>query len=125
RLSTTSTGWVRGHVEIDADALRADDIRYFAVRVAPPPSVQFRSEDGSFHGAAVATLADERGIARSATPDASIITVTSADAPGIRLPALLTAPRDPVRIGEANRTLARLGIPWRFGAISRNGVTAR
>jgi hypothetical protein len=51
--------------------------------------------------------------------------VSGADAAGVRLPVLLTAPLDPVRIGEANRTLPRLGIPWRFGAIARNLVLAR
>ena len=54
-----------------------------------------------------------------------ILAEDGADAAGVRLPVLLTAPLDPVRIGEANRTLTRLGIPWRFGAIARNLVLAR
>ncbi len=31
------------------------------------------------------------------------------------LPALITAPTDPVKLGAANRALERAGIPWRFG----------
>ena len=125
RLASNSTGWVRGKVEVDADALRADDARWFAVRVAPPPMVAVRSEGGPFLMAALSTLVDEKRLARGAEGVARTVTVAGADAAGVRLPVLLTAPRDPVRIGEANRTLTRLGIPWRFGAIARNLVLAR
>jgi hypothetical protein len=123
RLSSASAGWVRGHVEIDPDDLRADDLRHFVVRVAPPPSVALRGEAGPFLGVAVNTLTDEGRVSRAGT--SSTITVTAADAAGTRLPIFLTAPLDPVRVGEANRALARLNIPWRFGAIARNGVNAR
>jgi hypothetical protein len=37
-----------------------------------------------------------------------------------RLPALLIAPSDPVRLGAANRALERLDVPWRFGAARRD-----
>lgn len=125
RLASNSTGWVRGKVELDADALRADDARWFAVRVAPPPMVAVRSEGGPFLSAALSTLVEEKRLERGAEGAARSVTVSGADAAGVRLPVLLTAPLDPVRIGEANRTLTRLGIPWRFGAIARNLVLAR
>lgn len=125
RLSSASTGWVRGHVEIDPDDLRADDVRYFVVRVAPPPTVVLRAEAGPFLSAAISTLVDERRVSRAASPLPGTVTIAGADAAGVRLPAFLTAPLDPVSVGEANRSLARLGIPWRFGAIARNGVNAR
>ncbi|MBL0939626.1 MAG: VWA domain-containing protein [Gemmatimonadaceae bacterium] len=125
RLASASTGWVRGSVELDADALRADDTRHFAVRVAPPPAVSVRPDGGPFLSAALATLIDEQRLARGREGDARVVTVSSADAAGTRSPVLLTAPRDPVRIGDANRQLARLGIPWRFGAIARATVLAR
>jgi hypothetical protein len=54
-----------------------------------------------------------------------VVTVAGAEATGVRLPALLVAPRDPLRVGEANRALARLGIPWRFGAVASEAVLAR
>ena len=125
RLASNSTGWVRGKVELDADALRADDARWFAVRVAPPPMVVVRREGGPFLSAALTTLVEEKRLERGAEGAARTVTVSGADAAGVRLPVLLTAPLDPVRIGEANRTLTRLGIPWRFGAIARNLVLAR
>jgi hypothetical protein len=125
RLASSTSGWVRGKVEVDADALRADDARWFAVRVATPPMVTVRSEGGPFLSAALSTLVEEKRLERGAEGAARSVTVAGADAAGVRLPVLLTAPRDPVRIGEANRTLTRLGIPWRFGAIARNLVLAR
>jgi hypothetical protein len=41
------------------------------------------------------------------------------------LPALIVPPADPVRIGAANRELARLGVPWRFGAMDKSPSIAR
>ena len=125
KLASASSGWVRGSVELEADALRADDTRWFAVRVAPPPTVLVRGEGGPFLGAALATLIDEGRLARGTPGDARAVTVSGADAAGIRLPVLLTAPRDPIAVGEANRQLERLGIPWRFGAIARSQVLGR
>jgi len=82
---------------------------------------------------ALATLVEEKRLARGAEGGAlsaagvatGTVTVAGADAAGLRRPVLLTAPTDPVRVGEANRTLARLGIPWRFGAIARDLVLTR
>jgi hypothetical protein len=125
RLASSNSGWLRGSVELDADALRADDVRWFAVRVAPPPTAAVRAEAGPFLSAALATLVDEGRLARGREGDARVVTVAGAQAAGTRLPALLTAPADPIQVGEANRQLARLGIPWRFGAVARAQVLAR
>jgi hypothetical protein len=125
RLASAASGWVRGSIEVDADDLRADDTRWFAVRVAPPPSVTTRSEAGPFLSAALNTLVDEKRLARGSASDRTVVTVAGADAQISAGPVLLTAPIDPIRVGEANRTLARLGIPWRFGAIARDLVLAR
>ncbi len=125
KLSSASTGWVRGSVELDADELRGDDTRWFAVRVAPPPSVAVRGEAGPFLGAALTTLVEEKRLGRGTEGTSGVVAVSGADAVNVRAPVLLTAPTDPVRVGEANRTLTRLGIPWRFGAIARGLVLAR
>lgn len=125
RLASSSNGWVRGSVELDADALRADDTRWFAVRVAPPPTVAIRAEGGPFLAAALGTLVDEKRLARGREGEPRVVTVSGADAATVKLPVLLTAPADPLRVGDANRQLARLGIPWRFGAIARAQVLAR
>jgi hypothetical protein len=125
KLASTGAGWMRGSVELDADALRADDTRWFAVRVAPPPTVVIRNEGGPFLSAALGTLVDEQRLARGTPADARAVMVGGADAEGTRTPVLLTAPADPLRVGDANRQLARLNIPWRFGAIARAQVLAR
>jgi len=128
-LASQARGWIRGSVEVEADALRADDSRAFAVRVAPPPAVQVRPEAGPFLVAALATLADQGRLARAdqgrARTGTVPVTVAGAQAGGLSGPVLLTAPADPLRIGDANRQLARLGIPWRFGALARGAVVAR
>lgn len=133
RLSSATQGWLRGAVELDADELRADDARYFAVRVAPPPSVDIRSEAGLFASAALGTLIDDGRIARLGSANAgglssagiARVVVSGAEAGGLGAPVLLLAPVDPLRIGDANRNLERLNIPWRFGALARDTVLAR
>ena len=125
RLASTSTGWLRGSVEVDPDELRGDDARWFAVRVASLPSVAVRTDAGPFVTAALNTLVDEARLARGSEGSSGVVSVASADAASVRGPVLLAAPSDPLRVGEANRTLTRLGIPWRFGAIARDLVLAR
>lgn len=125
KLASAASGWIRGSVEIDADELRGDDARWFVIRVAPPPTVSSRSESGQFLTAALSTLVDEKRLARGSEGGRGVVTISGADAAVASGPVLLTAPADPVRVGEANRTLARLNIPWRFGAIARDLVIAR
>ena len=125
KLASATNGWVRGSVELDADALRGDDARWFALRVAPPAAVATRNEAGQFLNTALATLVEEKRLGRGVEGGAGVVTVSGAEAANLKGPVLLTAPADPVRAGEANRTLARLGIPWRFGAISRALTAAR
>lgn len=133
RLSSGTQGWLRGVAELDADELSADDSRYFAVRVAPPPSVEVRSEAGTFMAAALGTLIDDGRIARLGAATAgglsstgvARVSVSGAESGGLGAPVLLLAPADPLRVGDANRTLARLNVPWRFGALARDTVQAR
>ena len=47
--------------------------------------------------------------------DGHDIAIVPGDELDARLPALITAPTDPVRLGAANRALERAGVPWRFG----------
>jgi hypothetical protein len=58
--------------------------------------------------------------------DGNGLTIAAADEV-TTLPALIVPPSDPVRLGAANRSLERLGLPWRFGAARRDaqieGVT--
>ena len=119
RVAPPERGWLAGSVELEPDELRGDDARHFAVWVGPPPAVRVDSSAGLFARTAAAALVQAERIANGGA-----ISVASADA-GASLPALLTAPSDPVRVGAANRALERLGIPWRFGAVRRGESAVR
>lgn len=115
--SPAERGWVAGTVEIEPDELRADDVRHFALWIGGAPAVQAEAGAGPFVASAVAALVQA---GRAATGPG--VAIVSADA-ATRLPALILAPADPVRLGAANRVLARLGIPWRFGVPVTGGET--
>ncbi len=117
--TSSETGWRAGVVELEADELRGDDARHFAVWIGAAPRVQVDGSAGAFARTALEALAQNQRVASGAD-----VLLTAADvAP--RLPALLVAPSDPGRVGTANRTLERLGIPWRFGPGRREETGAR
>ena len=119
RAAPAERGWTDGTVEIEPDELSADNARHFALWIGAAPAVRVAPSAGPFARNAVDVLrASERvaegsGILVAAADDASTI------------PALLLPPTDPVRLGAANRSLERLGIPWRFGALRRESTIAR
>ena len=116
RVAPPERGWQAGRVEIEPDDFPADDARHFAVWIGAAPAVTSAPSAGPFVATAVSTLiADGRA---SAGPT---VRIGSADDVAA-LPALIVPPSDPVRIGAANRSLARLGIPWRYGALDRAAV---
>jgi hypothetical protein len=119
RVSPPERGWQSGRVEIEPDDFHADDTRHFAVWIGAAPAVTSAPSAGSFVATALgALIADGRAVAGSS------VALVAADSAG-SLPALLLPPSDPVRLGAANRELARLGIPWRFGALDRAPTLAR
>ena len=106
-------------MELEPDELRGDDVRYFAAWIGPAPGVAVHRAIATFARSAVDALRQtERVVA------GSDVSIAPADV-AVRLPALLFAPADPVRVGAANRPLERMGIPWRFGAVRRGEVAAR
>jgi hypothetical protein len=110
RAAPPERGWLAGTVELEPDELPGDNVRHFAVWVGPAPAVNVSPDAGPFLKSAVDVLrAAER------VTDGGDIGVLAADEL-TKLPALIVAPSDPVRIGVANRALERAGIPWRFGA---------
>jgi hypothetical protein len=119
RVSPPERGWQALRVELEPDDFVADDARYAATWIGAPPRVMVDPSAGSFAATAVSALISD---GRATTgPD---VRVAAADAVGA-LPALIVPPADPVRLGAANRALARLGVPWRFGAVESSPAIAR
>jgi hypothetical protein len=118
-VSPPERGWQALSVELEPDDYAADDARYAAVWIGPPPGVTVDPSVGQFAVTAVSTLvADGRA---AAGRDVRIASADAVDA----LPALITPPTDNVRLGAANRALARLNVPWRFGSLENSPALAR
>lgn len=119
RVAPPERGWQELRVELEPDDFTADDTRYAAVWLGPPPGVTADPSAGPFIATALATLiSDGRA---SAGRD---VRAASADLVG-GLPAFLTPPLDAVRLGAANRGLARLGVPWSFGPAESSPAIVR
>ena len=123
-------GLVSGYAEIDPDALRGDDRRFFSVAVRPPVRVSLRGEGGFFFEQAIAVLA-RAGRARL-TPDAGVQVVVSVGGQGLDArPAgsavVVAPPSDGAMLPALNRQLLLAEIPWRYesaGAAGETGVAA-
>ena len=111
RVPGTGPGWHAGEVALDADELRGDDVRPFAVRAAAPAGVAVESgaDPGRFVGEALEVLAGA-GQVRLGPAGEVRIGETARPGGGIVFP-----PRDPVQLGAANRALDAVGAQWRFG----------
>ena len=101
-------GWTAGVVELPPDELRADDVRPFALHVGAAPAAHADAAAGAFARTAIASLAADGRVREGGG-----VALTSAENL-TALPALVTAPADPVRVALANRALERVRIPWRF-----------
>ncbi|MDQ6830752.1 MAG: BatA domain-containing protein, partial [Gemmatimonadota bacterium] len=119
RASPPERGWVSGTVEVEPDELRGDDVRPFAAWIGPAPSVNVAPSLGMFARSAVDALVQSERV--TAGGDVAFAPADEVS----KLPALIVAPSDPIRVGAANRALERLGIPWRFGAIRRSESVVR
>jgi hypothetical protein len=119
RTSPPERGWVAGTVELEPDELPGDNVRHFAVWVGAAPAVALSPSVGPFVKNAIDVLRTSERIVEGGD-----IGVVAADEL-TSVPALITAPLDPVRLGAANRALERAGIPWRFGARRTGESTVR
>jgi hypothetical protein len=119
RAAPAERGWVAGSVELEPDELRGDDVRFFAAWIGAAPAVSVDATVGPFVRTAVDALVQSDRLRLGS--DAAIVPADALT----RLPALIVAPADPVRIGAANRALERLNVPWRFGAAKRETGTVR
>ena len=119
RAAPAERGWTAGVVEIEPDEMRGDDVRHFAVWIGAPPGVAVHPAVGEFARSAIDALIQSERVASG--NDIAFVPVDAAT----RLPALLVAPSDPVRLGAANRALERLGVPWRLGPVRRGETAVR
>lgn len=108
RAQSVARGWQAGALLLETDEYRGDDQRHFAVHVGEPPALS-ADANNPFLREAVASLV-QSGRARLG----SAVFVGSAER--ARRGAVLFAPRDPLQVANANRALARAGVPWRFAA---------
>lgn len=118
-----AAGLARGWVELDPDALRGDDRRYFVVAVQPPPVVAL-TEPVPFADAALGVLADAGRVRRGDAGSADVVlapggTGVAGAAPGRTLVVL--APESPLALPATNQRLAAAGVPWRFGPPQGSG----
>jgi hypothetical protein len=119
RAAPPERGWVAGSVELEPDELRGDDVRYFAAWIGAAPAVAVDPALGTFARTAVDALVQSDRL--RAGSDAAMVPADALT----KLPAMIVAPSDPVRVGAANRALERAGVPWRFGAARHETGTAR
>ena len=119
RAAPPERGWTAGSVELEPDELRGDDARWFATWIGPAPAVHIDSAVGPFAANALDAL-----VAADRARVGGDVVVAPADAV-TKLPAVLVAPADPVRLGAANRALDRLGVGWRLGAPRRVETAVR
>ena len=119
-------GVVSGYAEIDPDALRGDDRRYFSVSVRAPVGVSLRGEGGFFLEQALEVLA-RAGRARR-TPDAAAQVVLSVGGEGLDgwpggSAAVVVPPSDGAMLPALNRQLLLAEIPWRYESEAGAGET--
>jgi hypothetical protein len=116
-LPARPPGVLSGSVDIDADALHADDRRYFATRVQPPPAIMLGGSE-PFVADALDVLA-EAGRARRVETDAEVAILPGAQGAAsrsARTAVVILPPATPTELAAVNRRLADAGIPWRYDA---------
>ncbi|HEX9108989.1 MAG TPA: BatA domain-containing protein, partial [Longimicrobiales bacterium] len=117
-FAARGAGLATGFVELDPDAFRGDDRRYFAVTVEPPPLVALAGQ-APFADAALGVLADAGRIRRGDAGAADVVVApggAGAGAVAAGHTVAIIAPASPLELPAANQRLGVAGIPWRFGA---------
>jgi hypothetical protein len=116
-LQPRAQGPIFGRVDIDADALRADDRRYFATRVLPPPTVSLGGT-AEFVEQALAVLV-EAGRVREGMGQSDVAILPGGvgiETRGGRGGVVVVPPASVTEMPGVNRRLAAAGIPWQYRA---------
>lgn len=107
-------GLLNGYVELDADALRADDRRYFVATIAPPPAVAL-TRAAPFVAEALAVLSAAGRISTTGTAPIMIAPAAAGtESAGPDRNVVVLAPESPLELPAVNHRLNMLGIDWRF-----------
>ena len=120
-LPARAAGLMTGFVETDADALRADNRRYFAAFVSAPPTVSAAGAS-PFLNDALQVLADAGRIQRTGAGGAVRFAAGGAGVEGAVEGTVIVLPAtSPLELPAVNRRLAAAGIPWRYEVRSGAG----
>ena len=115
-------GLLTGWVELDADALRADDRRYFVATIAPPPVVSLTST-APFIADALAVLSGAGRITTTGSADVFIApNGAGTEGAGTRS-VVIVPPTTALELPAVNRRLTALGINWRYESQQAAGET--
>ena len=123
-LAANASGWIRGYVDADPDALRTDDRRYFAYRSRPAPRVATTGDIGLFAAEAISVLESADRLTSVSPREAEVLITgmgVSLDILPLGASVLVTPPADPTLLPGLTRRLANEGIPWRYSARPRTG----
>ncbi|MGQ0562647.1 MAG: hypothetical protein ACT443_12335, partial [Gemmatimonadota bacterium] len=115
-LPPRNASLVTGEVQIDADALRADDRRYFVATIEPPPTVTL-TRATPFVSQALTVLADAGRVRRTTSSNADVLIAPAAagtEGAGPGSAVVVLAPATPLELPAVNRRLETLGINWRY-----------
>lgn len=118
-----TSGIVTGHVELDPDALRGDDVRYFAVHLRPAPRVALAGRP-AFIADALDVLDDAGRIEVVSGAGADVVIAPGGaglEALAEGSTAVVIAPTAATELPAVNRRLAEAGIPWRFAPPTGGG----
>lgn len=113
-LPELGPGLHEGRLEVNPAGARADDLRYFAIRIVPPPTVRFHGDAASFVGLGIETLRDGGRLGAGGN---GAVAVVDGDA-SVGAPwegagtVVFVPPEDPVDLAAFNQGLASVGIAW-------------
>lgn len=117
-------GWVVGSVELDPDALSADDRRYFAFHSRPAPTIATVGDAGRFVRDALIVLQDANRARLGGPAEADLVVAaggTSLETLPNRAHVLVVPPSDATLIPALNARLQAAGVSWSYRARSAAG----
>ena len=123
-LPLSGEAWIQGYADTDADALRADDRRYFAYKSRAAPRVAVSGTPGFFITEAMAVLEGSGRVTPSTASVAELLLAHEGsliEERGAETAAVIIPANDITLLPALNRRLADTGIPWRYEVRQESG----